>query len=337
MGRVGHIFTIKTSNLGPGSDTFLYLFDTDGYTVLAWDDEGGDEEHASKIVFSPTGGVTYYVEVSHYRLSGTGSYDLSVTDEGSAPPDDHGNTPETATLVLSGTPVAGEIETPGDVDFFRFSAHLGNFYDVETFGLSSESDTFIKLYDKDGFTVLATDDQAGRETNASRIVWRGASGDSYYLSVAQFLSGATGGYNVRVTDLDSPISATPDGTQIFGTIQEPGDVEIFTFAAVQGRVYEIRLSDVQTGGFRLVLLDTDGLSEMTRSLLGTPEIDFDAPKSADYYVIVREDVSGGSYRFSIKDTGLPFPDADFNHDGEVNGPDLYLFMKVWHSPVPTPP
>ena len=51
----------------------------------------------------------------------------------------------------------------------------------------------------------------------------------------------------------------------------------------QGHVYRIRLSDVETGGFRLVLLDTD-----------------------------------------------------FNHDGEVNSPDLYLLMKVWHSAVATP-
>jgi hypothetical protein len=113
-------------------------------------------------------------------------------------------------------------------------------------------------------------------------------------------------------------------------------VDVFTFAADQGHVYRIRLSDVETGGFRLVLLDTDGLSEITRSVLGTPETDFEAPESAGYYVIVREDVSGGGYRFSVSDTGIPLPDADFNHDGEVNSPDLYLFMKVWHSAVETP-
>ena len=84
--------------------------------------------------------------------------------------DDHGNDPATATSIKTdGTPLAGNIETPGDVDYFKFLGTLGRLYRVETFELGPNSDTFIVLYAPDGITKLFEDDQSGSEENASKI------------------------------------------------------------------------------------------------------------------------------------------------------------------------
>lgn len=339
----GNLYTIETSNLGPGSDTYLILFAPDGFTILFEDDQGGDEPNASKIVFEATESATHYVEVSHFSLEyGTGSYDLTVTDEGSAPADDHGDTHATATLISCGTAVSGAIEVPGDVDYFTFVAQVGGFYDAETSGLPEGSDTFLALFDTDGTTPLATDDQGGRETNASRIIWQASTIDSvgqYYLSVVQFLTSATGEYQLMVTDMGYPLSATPDGSPIQGILEEAGDVDVYTFAAVRGHVYEIALTDGHTGSFRLVLLDRDGITELVESEYGNPEIPFTAAGTGAYFVLVREDFSGGDYAFSVTDNGLPRPDADFDKDGFVGPRDALIFQQFWHSGTltPTPP
>jgi hypothetical protein len=342
-GITGRLYTIETSNLGPGSDTYLILFDSDGFTILYEDDQGGDEPNASKIVFEATHEGTYYAEVSHFFLdTGTGTYDVSVTDNGSAPPDDHGDTWQTATLISPGTAEPGETEIPGDVDFFTFVANEGYFYDAETTGLGQDSDTFLSLFDTDGTTRLATDDQGGREQNASRIIWRAttvAGIDQYYLSVVQFLSGGTGTYNLLVTDLGLPLSATPDGSEFPGTLENAGDVDAYRFTASRGHTYEIRLSDGQAAGFRLVLLDTDGVTELAESDLGYPLLFHEAEKTGGLHVLVREDTSGGDYILTITDWGLPPPDPDFDKDGWVDMEDLLIFQHYWHmmTPTPTPP
>jgi hypothetical protein len=67
-------------NLGDGCDTYIYLYYTDGTTEIAHNDDGGSG-YASRIEWSCTTTGTYYVKVRHFSTSsGTGSYDISVTE-----------------------------------------------------------------------------------------------------------------------------------------------------------------------------------------------------------------------------------------------------------------
>ncbi len=76
----GNVYTIETSNLGDGCDTYIYLYSTDGTTEIAHNDDGGSGI-ASKIEWSCTSSGTYYVKIRHYNSSsGTGSYDISVSE-----------------------------------------------------------------------------------------------------------------------------------------------------------------------------------------------------------------------------------------------------------------
>ena len=71
----GKDYTIETS----GCDTYIYLYSTNGTTVLAQDDDGG-EGAASMIDWNCSSSGTYYVKVRHYYGSETESYNISVTE-----------------------------------------------------------------------------------------------------------------------------------------------------------------------------------------------------------------------------------------------------------------
>ncbi|RLG24467.1 hypothetical protein DRN77_02265, partial [Methanosarcinales archaeon] len=74
-------YTIETSDLGDQSDTYLYLYATDGTTEIDHDDDGGTGL-ASKIVWDCSISGTYYVMIRHCSSSAFGpetKYNISVT------------------------------------------------------------------------------------------------------------------------------------------------------------------------------------------------------------------------------------------------------------------
>jgi subtilisin family serine protease len=83
----GSSYIIETSELGPESDTYLYLYKTDGTTEITHDDDSG-VGLASKIIWNCSISGTYFVMVRHYSLSAFGPetrYNISVTVK-EAPP-----------------------------------------------------------------------------------------------------------------------------------------------------------------------------------------------------------------------------------------------------------
>ncbi|HEX2642013.1 MAG TPA: pre-peptidase C-terminal domain-containing protein [Thermoanaerobaculia bacterium] len=117
------------------------------------------------------------------RLSGpeTG-YRLTL---GPAFADDHGDTPEDATLLTVGAPATNGFHHLGfDVDVFAFDAAAGETLIIETGGLGPSSDTVIQLVGTDGFEVLAADDDSAGAL-ASRITFTFASSGRYFVRVFQ--------------------------------------------------------------------------------------------------------------------------------------------------------
>ena len=66
----GKFYIIETHNLGGGADTYLYLYDTDGTTLLKEDDDTGGEYLASLIAWTATGDGIFY----HFRQFFNPSY-----------------------------------------------------------------------------------------------------------------------------------------------------------------------------------------------------------------------------------------------------------------------
>lgn len=78
----GFTYAIETRRLSRDSDTQLTIYDPDGRTVLATDDDGGDINGASRIVVTATTSATYLLLVSRAKGIGTDqelSFDLRAT------------------------------------------------------------------------------------------------------------------------------------------------------------------------------------------------------------------------------------------------------------------
>lgn len=76
-------YTIETTNLGSGSDTYIYLYDTDGTTEITHDDDGG-QGVASKIVWKCFQTGTYFVRIRHYDSLVSGhhtNFDIEISYE----------------------------------------------------------------------------------------------------------------------------------------------------------------------------------------------------------------------------------------------------------------
>ena len=107
FGRAGKEYTIRTSNLGPGLDTFMFLFDSDAATILAQNDDGGDGV-ASRIDFFPQRDAWYFVQVKNAGDLGLPemTYDLSLQVVPGVP-----QPPGTATPIIA--PIETVTEEPG--------------------------------------------------------------------------------------------------------------------------------------------------------------------------------------------------------------------------------
>lgn len=335
---------IETFNLRPleiggdSCDTVIALYGSDGKTLLAEDDQSGSEPDASKILWPNSATQTLYLEIYHFYSTGTGQYDF-IVEANELPSDDHANTAdESATLLVwNASPTSGSIEIPGDVDFFRFTLIQGFFFDLETSNLSDESDTVLALFDSDGSTLLALDDQSGWETNASRIVFRAPGADFHYARVSQFASNGTGHYSIALREEGPPITLVPDGTKVAGILTEAGDIDVYSLAATAKHLYRIELV---TGNFinrfKLFLLDSNGRTQLAQNDFATSQMTWQAPRSDTFYLIVREDVEGGQYDLATLDQGTPAPNADLNNDWQVDHQDLLLFHSQWQAVYPTP-
>lgn len=76
----GNDYIIETTNLGSASDTYMYLYDTNGTTEITHDDDGGDGL-ASRIEWTAPASGTYYIRIRHYSALVYGpdtSYDLQL-------------------------------------------------------------------------------------------------------------------------------------------------------------------------------------------------------------------------------------------------------------------
>lgn len=166
---------------------------------------GGSSPHPHGIVYQAPqvlSTTTFTLEVQVFSGTDFANGFVSVTVlADSTGGDDHSDSPSGATIVGSdGTITSGNIETAGDNDYFQFLATSGQTYRIETGG---NIDTVLHLYDTNGTTQLAEDDDSGPGL-LSLITWTAPSTNNYFVRVRHFSSG-TGSYTLSVTN------TTPSG------------------------------------------------------------------------------------------------------------------------------
>lgn len=197
---IGRLYTIETT-LDTLGDSTLTLYDTDGTSQLEYDDDSGVGVRASKILWTAPATGTYFVKVDNFNNE-TGAYVLGIASTDSAG-DDHGNDAGSATSVNSHSSTAGNIGVEDDVDWFAVDVLLGNEYTFETV-LGTLTDTQLRIYDTDGTTVLATNDDISQGVLSSQIVWTAPVAGTYFVEVDNF-DIQVGTYTLEITPTVSEI------------------------------------------------------------------------------------------------------------------------------------
>jgi hypothetical protein len=184
----GTRYTVETGNLGADCDTFLTLYDEDGIE-LTHDDDGGEEELASRVSWTAQQGGVFFAEVRAFDEEAEGvdtEYDVWVSESEvvALEPDEYepDNVMENAAELRLGVPQKHTIHLPGDRDWLRFQVEKGSSYVIETSDLRGGLDTVIQLYDETG-VELATNDDGSGEDLSSRITWAAVADGTLFVMV----------------------------------------------------------------------------------------------------------------------------------------------------------
>lgn len=114
------------------------------------------------------------------------------------------NTPENATPVGDGiTLQQHNFHSAGDDDWYALSATAGARYVLRTYNLEPFADTYIYLFDTDGQTLLAANDDYDGSL-ASYLEWIAPSDETYYVRVSHWnpkAGGCATGYDVSIRQI----------------------------------------------------------------------------------------------------------------------------------------
>jgi hypothetical protein len=103
-------------------------------------------------------------------------------------PDDRAE--QATTVEIDGRAQTHNFHLRSDHDWIKLEAQAGAFYRIEARAVGERSDPLVWLYDSDGVTPLAYDDDGGKATGAA-LVWRAPRQDTFYVEV-QDMAGASG-------------------------------------------------------------------------------------------------------------------------------------------------
>ena len=178
--------------------------DRHGATVLrpvtGGNDDGGEGFNARLFLINFPGGEYQVVVSGAPNPNDTGTYTFSlmeiVSDDYSASPDQSG------ALTVGGSAVAN-IESPGDVDWFRVDLEASVDYTIQIQGQFSGAGTlpdprFAGIYDGQGALLDGTsnDHQAPRTLSDSLMTFTPANTGAYYVAVS--------GYHIYLPHLSTP-------------------------------------------------------------------------------------------------------------------------------------
>ncbi|MCL4861294.1 MAG: pre-peptidase C-terminal domain-containing protein [Caldilineaceae bacterium] len=236
------------------------------------------------------------------------------------------------------------LSSSSDVDWYKVTVTQDRWYVFETYNVSTNLHTLLRLYATDGTTQLAYDYSSGTGNTLSRITWQAPSSGDYYLRVSS--SSGAGPYSIRaLAKYDE--GATWDGTyepndtwQIAHLINvgrdsainttiyprgpystNTGDYDFFRFNAILGNWYVIETYNVATTlNTFLSVYDIDGGNQLAYdygSGTGNSEarIIWQAPQTGIFYICVRAESSTQEGAYSLR----VLPKYDESGSWDTNG------------------
>ena len=143
--------------IGPDGSKIAFVSDRDGgFEIFMMESDGSDQT----------------------QLTFNNGFDVSPRFIGFITGQDVNGSPQFA------RPINAEINSTGDVDFYKFVASAGQNYVIETLNLGPNMDSFLVQFDTDGVTELDPNDEQGNL--ASRIEWTAPSSSTCFVMVRHF-------------------------------------------------------------------------------------------------------------------------------------------------------
>ena len=236
------------------------IYDANGELIDGTTNDNGGERRNSRVYFTPDEDGTYYVSAGGNGYTHrTGTYTLRVSESENPDHDYAANATTTGTVVVGGL-ATGNIDSPGDRDWFAVDLEAGKTYrfDLEGWptGGGTLDDPYLRgIYDEDGDRIDGTaNDDIGVVHRNSRVYFTPDEGATYYVSAGADRN-KTGTYTLTVSDAtdDYAADSTTTGTVVVGgsatgTIGHPGDRDWFAVTLEAGTLYRFDLKGTWSGG-----------------------------------------------------------------------------------------
>jgi uncharacterized surface protein with fasciclin (FAS1) repeats len=126
--------------------------------------------------------------------------------------------PAPAAAIVPPAHLAGEVTTGGQLVTYTMQADAGSTYTIESSasGANPITDTYLTIYDTDGTTELAHDDDSGQGTQAL-LTWTAPASGDYTVEVRGYNRVQTGTFELDVTADVGGASPCSGGVQLQGT------------------------------------------------------------------------------------------------------------------------
>jgi hypothetical protein len=324
--EAGRRYVIETGNLSAGCDTVMEIYEPDGSTLLAYDDDNG-EGAASRLEGLIASTRTLFIKLRHYSPLGKGSYSIRVVSLAS---DDHADLASAGTPIdADGTPISGEIGAAGDVDWFQVEAQEGVAYVIETACLDEACDTVVELYGTDGSTLIAADDDGGVGLG-SRIVWTAQTSGTYYIPVLHFCSEETGAYQISIRQEEAACTPIQAGQNVNGNLSQEGKGALYCLPVSGGTRIGVVLQGPASGADFDLYVAWDAppsLSEYDArgfSATSNEQCEVTVTSSGTLYIWVRSYAGSGDFTLLAEENPYQ-PGCDFTltegvpHTGSLGG------------------
>ena len=314
----GTEYTIETT-LGTCTDTYIYLYDADGTTIIDYDDDSG-VGYASRITWTCVSSGIYYVKIRHYYDDETGSYDISVFAASSTTQNDMGTSGDagnrlSAAAVISPKSGTGYIDETDTSDYYAVNVTSGQTISV-SMTPPSGSDFDLELYDTNQSEVDSSS-LGGSQTDSVEEVSTSSgyfyirvyrwSGSGLYSMTVTVTGGATQNDMDTGTDAGNSISAATAISAGSGTgfIDSTDIADYYKVSVSSGQTVSVSMTPPSGSDFDLKLYNTNQ-SQVDSSTLGgsqTDAVEATASTSGYFYIYVYRWSGSGIYSMTVTVTG----------------------------------
>ncbi|GAB2867711.1 hypothetical protein GCM10027277_41000 [Pseudoduganella ginsengisoli] len=278
----------------------------------------GPSDNEYKITFTPAVSGTYYLT---YGIHTSDSYAVSYQLTAGFAPDDYaGNTSTTATMQV-GTPASGNLDTSGDVDWFKITLEGGYNYQFDLKEVAYRELYPGAMYNASRATLLLMD-ASGKllQSNSyhTPLGYSPAVAATYYVGV-KGSDGIAGKYELNATKHIDDYSAAANTTGVLavggtvqGSLESPvEDADWFKVTLKANTKYTFDLSRSGTTStfpsyVELQVMDAYGNAvDYGASSNASPKLVFGPPASGTYYLQVKGFASntGETYTVRLSESG----------------------------------